>query len=129
MRICETVTDGLPFFRGPLTLSQTLWLDNPNVRITLACNFLTAKVQVNGHDAGEIFFQTTLDISPWAVEGNNELQITFIIGNRNLLGPHHSKENEEFVCPDSFLRNDLPGAAKLQPKYKFQRFHIKANDI
>ena len=122
-KFSELVTDGLPFFRGSLTLSQKLWLDNPNVKLALDGDFLTAKVQINGHDAGEICFQTTLDISPWAVAGDNCLKVTATIGNRNLLGPHHTKEDEVFVCPDSFARNDLPGATSNHPKYKFHRFY------
>lgn len=122
-KISEFVTEGMPFFRGPVAMSQDIWLDDPNVKLVLDGDYLTAKVWVNEHFAGEICFQSALDISHWAISGNNHLKVIFTIGNRNLLGPHHSKEDESFVCPDSFSRNDLPGATHDHPKYKFHCFY------
>ncbi len=121
--VTEPVTDGLPFFRGNLTLTHTLELKHSNVCLSLDGDFLTAKVLVNGHCAGELCFQNTLDISPWVTEGSNCLQITYLVGNRNLLGPFHSSEDESFICPDSFLRNDLPNGDGMYPRYKLRRFY------
>lgn len=122
-KISETVTDGLPFFRGDLTLSQEIWLDDHNVRLALDGDYLIAKVWVNSYYAGEICFQSTLDISSWAKAGYNELQVQFTIGNRNLLGPFHSQEQEAFTCPDSFSRNDFPNDEYGHLKYKFRKFN------
>ena len=96
MRISEPVTDGLPFFRGELTLTQELHLTDPNVRLEIPGDYLTAKVSVNGQYAGELCFTSVLDISPWARAGSNEISVTLTIGNRNLFGPLHSKESEIF---------------------------------
>ena len=45
-----------------------------------------------------------LDISDFAVEGENIIEIEFIISNRNLLGPHHLKDIKyyESVSPWCF---------------------------
>lgn len=122
-KVSETVTDGLPFFRGELTLSQVIPLDEPNIRLALDGDFLTAKVWINDHYAGKLCFRATLDISPWAKVGSNELKVTFTIGNRNLLGPFHSQEQEVFVCPDSFARNDLLHRSNRNIPHKFRCFY------
>ena len=123
--VSETVTDGLPFFRGELTLTQTVALAEPNVRLALAGDFLTAKVSVNGHFAGEICFENTVDISSFAKPGENEIAVTFCIGNRNLLGPFHAAEAEVFVCPTLFEESNIPATENGDPRYKFRRFYAK----
>ena len=121
--ICEPVTDGLPFFRGALTLTQTLTLDDPHVSLALEGAYLTARVIVNGQDAGTLCFQALLDLSPWAKAGDNTVTVVFTLGNRNLLGPLHTKDPEAFVGPHSFVPNDLPGSTVEHPRYKFSRFY------
>lgn len=121
--ITEPVTEGLPFFRGPLTLVQHLVLPDPNVRLALPGDFLTAKITVNGSYAGELCYDSAIDISPWARVGDNEISVTLTIGNRNLLGPLHSLAPEVFVDPPSFERNDIPSPIDGHPKYKFRRFY------
>ena len=120
--VSETVTDGLPFFRGELTLTQKVDLPDPNIRLALDGDFLTAKVSVNGEFAGELCFENTVDISCFAREGENEISVTFTIGNRNLLGPFHAAEAEVFVCPTLFEESNIPAAESGDPKYKFRTF-------
>lgn len=122
-RITEPVTDGLPFFRGDLTLSQNLHLKTKNVRISLPGDYLTAKVFVNDHYAGEICFNASLDISHFAHIGENTLRVTFTLSNRNLLGPFHSLQPEVFVDPPTFERNDMPTPDDGHYPYKFHRFY------
>lgn len=121
--ISETVTDGLPFFRGELTLTQTLTLEKTDVRLALPGDFLTAKVTVNGKKAGELVFQSTLDISPYTRVGENRLEVTFTVGNRNLLGPMHCVDPEKWVSPALFAQNDLPGAQDSRLLYKLRKFY------
>ena len=123
VRVREPISDGLPFFRGELTLTQTLYLSDPNIRLSLPGDYLTAKVTVNDHYAGELCFENTLDISPWTHPGDNEIRVTFTIGNRNLLGPFHSLAPEVFVDPPTFERNDIPSTADGHFRYKFRRFY------
>ena len=123
--ICEPVTDGLPFFRGELTLRQNVVLNDPCICLALKGEYHTAKVTVNGQYAGELCYHHTLDISPFAKAGDNEICATFTIGNRNLLGPFHSAEPEVFVSPVSFETSDIPSGADGAPKYKFKLFYNK----
>ena len=122
-KISELVSDGFPFFRGELTLEQKLSLTDPHVRLALLGDHLTAKVFINGSYAGELCFDSTVDISPWAHIGDNELRVVFTIGNRNLLGPLHFLAPEVFVDPPSFGCNDIPHTIDGQSRYKFRRFY------
>jgi hypothetical protein len=121
--ISETVTDGLPFFRGQLTLTQKVDLIDPDIQLALAGDFLTAKIAVNGQYAGEIYTKNTVDISRFAKEGENEISATFCIGNRNVLGPFHAGEEEVFVCPTLFEESNIPATENGDPKYKFRTFY------
>ncbi len=121
--ISETVTDGLPFFRGNLTLTQTVDLIDPNIRLALDGDFLTAKITVNGRYAGEICFENAVDISKFACPGENEICVTFTLGNRNVLGPFHAGEVESFVCPTLFETSNIPATKDGDPKYKFRTFY------
>lgn len=120
----ETVTDGLPFFRGDLTVTGTLQLESTRVRLTLPGDYLTAKVWVNGQYAGELVFRASLDLSEFARVGENEIRVTFSIGNRNLLGPHHSTNPEILISPAVFAENDLPGAEEGRLRCKLRRFYF-----
>lgn len=121
--LSEPVTDGLPFFRGDLTLTRKIHLDDPDVLLSLPGEYLTAKVTVNGRFAGEICYNSTLDLSGFAKAGENELRVTFTVGNRNLLGPFHAAKGEAHVNPDLFTRCDFPHAPDGAPNYKFHRFY------
>jgi len=117
--ITEPVTDGLPFFRGHLTLTQTVHLEDPHVMLRPLGRYQLAAVKVNGCNAGEAFLDRLVDISRYAKAGDNEIEVTFTIGNRNVMGPFHVASREASVGPDSFKCYDLDGW------YKFYRFYKK----
>lgn len=102
--ITEPVKDGFPFFSGKLTVKQKLELNSPDVILQLDGTWQLIYVKVNGIDLGELMFENKVDISSAAVSGENELEIDFIISNRNLFGPHHSSHPlmRLFIGPDSF---------------------------
>ena len=87
--VTEPVTEGFPFFAGTLHLKQTITLDNPNVKLRLHGTWQIAYVRINGKEAGKLIYENTLDISNFATAGENTIELTLIISNRNLLGPHH----------------------------------------
>ncbi len=120
--VTEPVTQGLPFFRGELTLTRRVELEKTGLHLALDGDFLTAKVWVNGQYAGELCFQDILDISPYAREGANEIRVTYVIGNRNLLGPFHAS-SENGISPYSFEVNDLPEAEDGAPGFKLRLFY------
>ena len=102
--VTEPVYDGFPFFAGTLTIRQKVTFADENVMVRFGGTQTVAYVRVNGRDAGKLLFDRLLDISPYAVQGENELEIDFIISNRNLLGPHHFKGSlvRTIVTPGTF---------------------------
>ena len=82
-------------------------------------------MRVNGKDAGTLFFSRRVDLSTLAHAGENELEVTFTIGNRNLLGPFHAIDGERMCLgPDAYTASDLPCAKDGSIRYKFYRFYV-----
>lgn len=88
-QVSEPVKEGFPFMDGWISLRQTIHLEHPNVSLRVNGNYLAAYVRVNGKDAGKLLFNDQLDISPYVFAGSNDIEVSFIISKRNLLGPHH----------------------------------------
>ena len=92
---CVT-TEGFPFFRGKMYLKKTVRVDNADVPrhvdmsgMGAAC----ARVYVNGEAGGLIAYgKLTEEVTSRLREGENEIKVELFLGNRNLLGPHHSPE-------------------------------------
>ena len=84
---------------------------------------MKAKVYVNGRMAGELFFERRIDISSYAVEGENEIEVEFLIGNRNLLGPFHCAWPEIMVSPRLYGLCNLPDNENGEARYRFYRFY------
>ena len=121
--ISEPTVEGFPFFRGELTLRQKIQLPQKEILLKLPGHYLTAVVKVNGNDAGELLFDRQLDISSFAVEGENEVEVTFCLGNRNLLGPLHYSGPEGLITHEIFEKCDLLNEEDGTPKYRFYRFY------
>ena len=97
--VTEPVTDGFPFFAGILHIRQKVKFETGDILLRIGGNWHVAQIRVNGRYAGKLVYGNTLDISRFAVRGENELEIDFTIGNRNLLGPHHfCGEKENFTA-------------------------------
>lgn len=99
---------GFWFFCGQMSLSQKVRIDKQDDKcyaIKLKhLNAPAARVFVNGHFAGNLIFSPfRLDITELVTNGENEIVIQMLSGNRNLLGPHHKPEGESYtVGPDTF---------------------------
>ncbi len=106
--VTEPVTDGFPFFAGELTVVQDITLETERTALRIEGTWHVAYVTVNGQYAGKLVFDRVIDIRPYAVRGRNRIEIRFIIGNRNLLGPHHNSGTDvrEMVGPSSFSYGD-----------------------
>ncbi|MBQ1961638.1 MAG: hypothetical protein II357_00935 [Clostridia bacterium] len=101
--VTEPTTDGFPFFAGSLFVKQNISLEEKAVALRIEGTWHIAYVKVNGKAAGKLIYERSLDISEFAVIGDNLIEIEFVIGNRNLLGPHHVLEWENGdVSPASF---------------------------
>jgi len=117
----EPTTDGLPFFRGELTMRKKVVLENPNVILRVVGQYVTAKVRINGKEAGELVLSRQIDVSDYANPGENLVEIIFTIGNRNLLGPFHYVENDIYIGPDTFDSYALPDSEDGLPRYKLDK--------
>ena len=119
----EIASQGYPFFAGSMTFGQkvTLCADeckNRSVKFRCLPSTVT-KIKVNGIDAGKIMWQPyELDISRLLVEGENEIEITVTGNLRNLLGPHHLADGENYwVCPNCFFHESPIWRKGLNPNW------------
>ena len=103
--IQEMTTDGYPFFAGKITFKETIRLETTDVRLRFFGKIHFANVFVNGKKAGEILFNDTLDISAFAVKGDNTVMIEIFTGMRNFFGPHHHAVYDEVggISPNTFM--------------------------
>lgn len=124
-KVNDPTIDGFPFFRGKITMSQNILLNDKSTILHIRGRYLTAKVWVNEEFAGNLFFEHHLDISSLAVAGMNRVKVEFLIGNRNLLGPFHHACTEDFVSPDLFDRIDLPESEDCRCRYRLMRFYLE----
>lgn len=123
--INEPVTDGFPFFRGTLKLSQSLMLNQTNVILHIMGRFLCADVWINGHKMEKLLFERRIDISSYAKEGENRIEVVFTVGNHNLFGPLHQSGKDWILGPWHFDVVDVPQKEHKKIAYKLQRFYIK----
>jgi hypothetical protein len=103
--ITSLIKDGYPFFSGDIVLKQTVAVDDVNKELIIPERFHLIDVKVNGKAVGRMMFSSRLDVSEFLQVGENEIEITLTVGNRNLLGPFHTLEQEPgSVGPYSFER-------------------------
>lgn len=70
-----------------------------------------------------------LDVTDFLKDGENEITVRLLSGNRNLLGPHHRPRGEVYnVCPDTFTNRlswaDEPNEPLRTDDYSFVKFGI-----
>jgi hypothetical protein len=89
----DLTATGFPFFAGRITLSQRVHLPIVTPTLALEIDGLQAAlvhVKVNGRDAGTACWPPhRVNISEYAREGDNTIEIELVGTLRNLLGPHH----------------------------------------
>ena len=95
---------GYPFFKGNITLTQTVELSDTGYALSIPDRFHVVDVRVNGKGASRMMFDHALDISKLLKKGKNEIEVTVTVGLRNLLGPFHMLKEERFVGPETFER-------------------------
>ena len=125
--VTEPVTDGFPFFSGEMTVRQKILLNSSNVSLRLEGTWQVAYITVNGKYAGKLVYDRSIFIGDYAFEGENLIEIRFIIGNRNLLGPHHNRSVDltENVSPSSFTYGNDKWENGKNPFYSDQYGFIK----
>ena len=98
------VTNGYPFFTGKVSVTTKLnYKSGDPTCLKLKGRFAIAKVEVNGKEADTLMFKYETDLKDYLTEGENEIVITLINSNRNLLGVHHCYDPEPYgVGPGTF---------------------------
>ena len=100
---------GFPFFNGKMVVSKKFNLQKGNYRLEFDKKLATiVSVRVNGQQVGDILWKPySLDITPFVIEGVNSIELLMISSLRNLLGPHHIEEGENYeVTPACFFKED-----------------------
>ena len=118
------IEDGFPFFRGDIKLTQYIDVKDANSKLLIDKRFQMIDVFINDNFVERLMFNNECDISRFAKQGKNKIDLVITISNRNLLGPHHSHSLEELgVGPYSFELFgtwDENGESKAAPKrYSF----------
>lgn len=76
---------------------------------------------------GQAVSLTELNISDLAQAGENEIEIRFVLSNRNLMGPHHLMgPKERYVDPNCFqLFGDWKGreSERYHSYYDIKKFY------
>ncbi|MBR4073206.1 MAG: hypothetical protein IKK24_04605, partial [Clostridia bacterium] len=101
--ISTLVDDGYAFFAGKIILSQEIECSGNAAKLKLPGRWHSATVKLNDKVVGTLLTEDTIDVSDFVVKGKNKLEIKFIIGNRNLYGPHHFSDCEEPVMTSPFM--------------------------
>ena len=104
--VTDLVEQGYPFFSGDIVLKQTVTVEDVNSELVIDDRFQILEVTVNGVYFGKWMFGKRLDVSKALKVGENEIELVLTIGNRNLLGPFHTREQENFgVGPYTWERS------------------------
>lgn len=124
----EPVTEGFPFLAGELVLRQSVVFDTSDIWLKIAGEYQTASVKVNDIEAGSLLFDTELDISKFAKVGENDIEIRFILSNKNLMGPHHLVgAKDRYTDPNCFqLFGTWKGkeSTRYHSYYDIKKFYV-----
>lgn len=129
----ENITEsGFWFFSGKISLQQKFTVakqNNIKYNISLTkLNAPAARLIINGKYAGTFAFAPyVFDVTNYIQDGENEILIELLSGNRNLLGPHHKPYGESYsVGPSTFTDvpgwSDAPGTVPWTDNYSFVLF-------
>ena len=127
--VTDLVKEGYPFFAGDITLEKDFECSGEPVILKLSGEYCLAEVKINGKSVKKSYFYNRIDISDYVVKGKNHAEITLYTGNRNLLGPHHLKDDEDPACVGPFTW-ELVGSwnngvsSMERPEYSFVRFGL-----
>ena len=132
----DNITEqGFWFFSGRINLKQTINIKKSgNKKYFIGFKKMyapAAEIYVNSKKAGSIIFSPyQLDITDYLKTGANEIVVSLLSGNRNLLGPHHRPIGESLeVGPSTFTDkngwSDDPDYPAWTDNYNFVKFGVK----
>ena len=131
-KVTEPTFEGFPFFRGILSVSQTVVFQEGVTHLRVGGTYQSAKVRINGKMAGKLLFDRVLEVKNYIEPGENLVQIDFVISNRNLLGPHHCVDinNRYGVYPALWeLTNDWLKDEKTGYRSSYELLKLCAGDL
>lgn len=103
--ISSLIKDGYPFFRGEITLSTDIDVDNVHQMLVIDKRFHLIDLYINDVFVKRMLFDYKVDLSSYLKVGKNKIEIRLSVSNRNLLGPFHDPLEEPMsVGPFSFER-------------------------
>lgn len=124
--VTELTMDGFPFFAGEFRVCKEIVFEDEQILLSIPGDYHIAEVFVNGAFAGKLMYDKELDISHVARAGKNQIEVRYVVHNRNLYGPHHYLDVKNGVTsPWIFLLygtwdgNESPEAHHA---YDFKRF-------
>ena len=129
----NVITEGYPFFGGTLELSTEYeYKKGAPTELILDGRYAVAEIEVNGKPAKKMLFANHCDLSELLVEGKNDIAIKITNAQRNLLGPlHHSDIENYSIGPKSFTGEkmwvDGNWSGYLKDTYCFVRFGFDKN--
>ena len=104
-KISSLIKDGYPFLRGDITLSQEIYIENPNKVLVIDKRFQLIDLYINETFVKRMMFDYKVDLSKYLKVGKNKITFVLTVSNRNLLGPFHYPIEEPFsVGPHTFER-------------------------
>lgn len=105
----SVIEQGYPFFAGSMTFKQNINLSadaciNRSIKFDRLPSTVT-KIKINGNCTEKIMWQPyEADVSQLLSEGENEIEITVTGNLRNMLGPFHLEDGENYwVAPICFF--------------------------
>lgn len=121
--ITSLIEDGFPFFRGKIRLAQKINVNDTDKELVINDRFQSLDLTINNNYLGKMMFNYKLDVSKYLKTGENDIVMDLVVSNRNLLGPHHTPQEEDLaVGPFSFERPNQwkdGKCANLRENYSF----------
>ena len=99
---------GFPFFAGDITVKKTFAKDGDMMLDFVKTGINVVKARINGKEIRQFMWEPyTADVSDLLVDGDNEIELTLVNNLRNMQGPFHLSEGEDYACrPGSFYKED-----------------------
>ncbi len=119
----DIVKQGYPFFAGSITFKKKVTLTSDECKNrSIKFNRLGStviKIKVNGTTADKIMWQPyEVDVSQLLHEGENDIEITITGSLRNLLGPFHLIDGENYwVSPKCFFHESPIWCGGINPNW------------
>lgn len=110
VRLDGLTKSGFPFFSGALRLCRSIPRAGGKTMLSFRGSVPCAKLFVNGSYAGDIWDETPCDITDKLSGGENRVELLVYSQNRNIFGPFHIREEEDYTAPVHYeITSENPG--------------------